>query len=138
MTKLYMVAHALHIFFGSEIGADFTDIRPDKEFEISPQGEWVDLKSDLSKQHHEDGWTWNFGFQVSARIDEAALVWYGAMMIPYSAIDNRQAAQGNTLRINLFRSQGSASAQHEVAWRSPMSDSFHVPERFGFLRLVKK
>jgi hypothetical protein len=120
------------------IGADFSDIRRYKEFEISPQGEWVDLEIDLNKPHHEDGWKWSSGFQVSARIDEAAHVWYGAMKIPYSAIDNRQAAQGNMLRINLFRSQGPASARHEIAWRSPMNDSFHVPERFGLLRLVKK
>ena len=120
------------------IGADFADIRRYKEFEISPQGEWVDLEIDLSNPHHEDGWKWNSGFQVSARIDEAAHVWYGAMKIPYSAIDNRQAAPANMLRINLFRSQGAASARHKIAWSPPMSDSFHVPERFGLLRLVKK
>lgn len=120
------------------IGADFKDIRHYKEFEVSPQGEWVDLDVDLNKPHHEDGWKWNSGFEVAARIDEAAYVWYGAMRIPYSAIDHREAAQGNMLRINLFRSQGPASARHEIAWRAPMSNSFHVPERFGLLRLVKK
>ena len=59
------------------IGADFTDIRRYKEFEISPQGEWMDLDIDLNKPHHEDGWKWNSGFQVSARIDEtgSCLVW---------------------------------------------------------------
>lgn len=120
------------------IGNDFKDIRRYKEFEISPQGEWIDLDIDLNKPHHEDGWRWNSGFQVSARIDRAAHVWYGAMRIPYSAIDNRQAAPGNTLRINLFRSQGLPSARHEIAWSSPMSNSFHVPERFGLLKLVKR
>lgn len=120
------------------IGADFTDIQRYKEFEISPQGEWIDLDIDLSKPHHENGWKWNSGFEVSARIDEAAHLWYGAMKIPYSAIDSRQAAEGNMLRINLFRSQGPESARHEIAWSSPMSDSFHVPEKFGRLRLVKK
>jgi len=120
------------------IGSDFTDIRRYKEFEISPQGEWVDLEIDLSKPHHEDGWKWNSGFQVSARIDEAAHIWYGAMKIPYSAIDHRQAAPGNMLRIDLFRSQGPPSARHEIAWRAPMNDSFHTPERFGLLKLVKK
>lgn len=120
------------------IGDDFNDIRRYKEFEISPQGEWVDLAIDLNRPHHEEGWKWNSGFQVSARIDEAAHVWYGAMKIPYSAIDSRPVAQGNTLRINLFRSQGPASALHQIAWRSPMSASFHVPERFGLLKLVKK
>lgn len=120
------------------IGSDFKDIRRYKEFEISPQGEWVDLDIDLDQPHHEDGWKWNSGFQVSARIDEATHVWYGAMKIPYSAIDNRPAAPGNILRINLFRSQGPKSARHQIAWRAPMRDSFHVPERFGTLELIKK
>ena len=35
---------------------------------MSPQGEWVDLDIDLAKPHHEDGWTWNSGFVVAARI----------------------------------------------------------------------
>ena len=46
---------------------------------MSPQGEWVDLDIDLAKPHHEDGWTWNSGFVVAARIDSAAKIWYGAM-----------------------------------------------------------
>jgi hypothetical protein len=120
------------------IGADFDHIRRYKEFEISPQGEWVDLDIDLDKPHHEDGWTWNSGFGVSARIDPAAHVWYGAMKIPYAAIDTRATVEGNVLRINLFRSQGPKPAQHHIAWQAPMKDSFHVPERFGLLKLVKQ
>lgn len=120
------------------IGSNFQDINLYKEFEISPQGEWIDLDIDLHKPHHEEGWTWNSGFEVSARIDRAASVWYGAMRIPYSAIDTRPAAAGNTLRVNLFRSQGPASHRMEAAWQSPMGNTFHVPERFGLLKLVKK
>ena len=120
------------------IGADFNQIRRYKEFEISPQGEWIDLDIDLDKPHNGAGWTWNSGFAVSARIDKAAHVWYGAMRIPYSAIDTRPAAAGNVLRINLFRSQGPASDRHQIAWQAPMSESFHVPERFGLLKLVKQ
>ena len=120
------------------IGADFNDISRYREFELSPQGEWVDLDIDLHKPHHEEGWKWNSGFAVSARIDKAAHVWYGAMRIPYSAIDTRPATAGNLLRINLFRSQGPTSARHQIAWQAPMSNSFHVPERFGLLKLVKQ
>jgi hypothetical protein len=119
------------------IGADFKNIRRYKEFEVSPQGEWVDLDIDLDRPHHEDGWKWNSGLEVSARIDRAAHIWYGAMRIPYSAIDTRPAAAGNTLRINLFRCQGPSSTRKYLAWRAPMSDSFHIPERFGILKLVK-
>lgn len=120
------------------IGSDFQNIRHYKEFEISPRGEWVDLDIDLDHRHPEGGWKWNSGFAVSARIDEAAHVWYGAMKIPYSAIDTRPAAAGNVLRINLFRSQGPPSARHEITWQPTMSNSFHVPERFGLLKLVKQ
>jgi hypothetical protein len=120
------------------LGSDFADIRRYKEFEISPQGEWIDLDIDLNKPHHEDGRKWNSGFQVEARIDEATHIWYGAMRIPYSSVDDRHAAAGNMLRINLYRSQGPPSALHQIAWRPTMSDSFHVPEQFGLLRLLKK
>jgi hypothetical protein len=119
------------------IGSDFKNIRRYKEFELSPQGEWVDLDIDLDRPHHEDGWKWNSGFEVSARIDKAAHVWYGAMRIPYGAIDTRPAAIGNTLRINLFRCQGPSARRKYLAWRTPNGDSFHVPERFGILELVK-
>ena len=117
---------------------DFKDIKHYKEFEVSPQGEWIDLDVDLHKPHHEDGWVWNSGFEVSARIDQAAHVWYGAMRIPYSAIDTRPLTPGNSLRVNLFRSQGPESHRQEITWRAPMSETFHVPERFGLLKLVKK
>lgn len=119
------------------IGSDFQHIRRYKEFEMSPRGEWIDLDIDLDKPHNENGWKWNSGFEVSARINATAHVWYGAMKIPYRALDNHPAAAGNTLRINFFRSQGPASARHQLAWQAPMSNSFHVPERFGLIKLVK-
>jgi hypothetical protein len=119
------------------IGSDFQHIRRYKEFEISPQGEWLDLDIDLDHPRLENGWKWNSGFEVSARIDAAAHVWYGAMKIPYIAVDTRPSETGNVLRINLFRSQGPPWARHQIAWQAPMGNSFHVPERFGTLKLVK-
>ena len=52
------------------IGSDMQNIRKYKEFEVSPRGEWVDLDINLDTPHHEDGWIWNSGFTVAARIDE--------------------------------------------------------------------
>jgi len=63
------------------LGSDFQDIQRYKEFEISPQGDWIDLDIDLHKPHHEEGWTWNSGFEVLARIDPKTHIWYGAMRI---------------------------------------------------------
>lgn len=117
------------------IGSDFNDIQRYKEFEVSPQGEWVDLDINLHNSHHEEGWLWNSGFEHTARIDRANHVWYAAIRIPMKAIDSRQPAPGNTFRVNLFLSQGPRSHHRELTWQPPMSNTFHVPERFGVLEL---
>jgi len=119
------------------VGSDFADINRYKEFEVSPQGEWIDLDIDLHNPHHEDGWKWNSGFEAAAKIDPAKHVWYAAMRIPLTAIDSRPIAPGNTLRLNLFRSQGPPPRLQEITWQPPMSKSFHVPDRFGLLKLVR-
>jgi hypothetical protein len=118
------------------IGSDFHDVKHYREFELSPQGEWVDLDIDLKKPQHEDGWTWNSGFTVNARIDATKHRWYAAMRIPFSALDRQSPADGSEFRLNLFVSEGPPSNHHALTWQSPMSDTFHVPERFGLLRLV--
>jgi hypothetical protein len=117
------------------LGADFDNIRHYREFEVSPQGEWVDLDVDLdAPPPHENGWVWSSGFEVAARIDAESGVWHGVMRIPYVSVDARPAAAGNRLRANLFRSQG---PRHQpIAWRPTNKDTFHVPEAFGILRLV--
>jgi hypothetical protein len=119
------------------VGSDFENIRRYREFEVSPQGEWIDLDINLDLPHHEDGWTWNSGFKVAARIDRKAKIWYAAMRIPFSALDQRAPKAGNKFRVNLFRSQGPPERQHPLAWKAPMTDTFHTPERFGELELVK-
>jgi len=118
------------------LGSDFQNIRRYREFELSPQGEWIDLDIDLTKPHHEDGWTWNSGFVVAARIDSTAKIWYGAMRIPFSALESRSPEVGQRFRINLFRSQGPPPNRVAVAWQPTMSKTFHVPERFGLLQLI--
>jgi Carbohydrate family 9 binding domain-like len=120
------------------IGSDFKNIQHYREFELSPQGEWLDLDIDLSKPHHEEGWKWNSGFQVVARIDEQTKTWYGAIKIPWTALDETPPSRGKTLRVNFFRSQGPRSNRKEIAWKPTLSETFHVPERFGLLRLVAR
>ena len=119
------------------IGSNFGNIRRYKEFEVSPQGEWIDLDIDLTKPHHEDGWKWNSGFAMAARIDADAKIWYGAMRIPFSALQNRPAATNETFRINLFWSQGPVSNRIHSVWQPTMSNTFHTPEKFGLLHLIE-
>jgi cellulose/xylan binding protein with CBM9 domain len=117
------------------IGSDFQNIRKYKEFEVSPKGEWVDLDIDLNNPHHEDGWKWNSGFAVATHIDERSKVWYACMRIPYSSVDGRPAAAGNTLRVNFYRAQGPTSQHKAIAWQPTQQASYHVPKAFGILKL---
>ena len=117
-------------------GSDFQNIRRYKEFEVSPQSEWVDLDINLDAPRHEDGWIWNSGFQAAARIDRGAKIWYAFMRIPYGSVDARPAASGNRLRINFFLSEGPRANHKSLAWQATKQPSFHVPEVFGTLKLV--
>ena len=116
------------------LGSDFENIRRYREFEVSPQGEWVDVDVDLRNPRHEEGWVWNSGMAVAATIDAGQKVWFGAMRIPYKSIDARPAAAGNALRMNLYRSQG--SSHQPIAWQPTGKETFHAPEAFGTLLLV--
>jgi hypothetical protein len=118
------------------IGSDFQNIRRYKEFEISPQGEWVDLDINLDSPHHEDGWKWNSGMQVKSRIDRKNKIWYGAMKIPMTAIDPHPAHAGTMFRVNLFRMQGPPDDQKSLTWQPTMKATFHVPEHFGRMVLA--
>ncbi|MCZ2075298.1 MAG: carbohydrate-binding family 9-like protein [Bryobacterales bacterium] len=119
------------------IGTNFDNIRRYKEFQVSPQGEWVDLDIDRDQKKPESGWVWNSGFEVKARIDEKKKIWYGEMRIPIGKIDTRPPRAGNEMRINFYRIQGPPEQHRGIAWQPTHSRTYHVPEAFGRLILSK-
>jgi hypothetical protein len=116
------------------IGSDFDHIGRYREFQVSPQSEWVDLAIDRDDPKGQEGMKWNSGYAVKGRIDRPTKIWYGEMRIPFRAIDTRAPEKGRELRIGLYRIAGAASKKH-YAWRPTGQTSFHVPNAFGILRL---
>jgi len=116
------------------IGSDFERITRYKEFQVSPQGEWVDLDIDRDNPGGP-GMSWNSGMTVKARIDAQAKIWYGVMRIPFSAIDARVPEKGRELRIGLYRIAGVEGSKRFYAWRPTGRTTFHEPKAFGTLRL---
>lgn len=120
------------------LGADFEKIWQYREYQVSPQGEWVDLDIDRKQPKPEGGWKWDSGFQVSARIDKEHKVWYGAMKIPIASITDKPAKPGFEFRVNYYRIQGPPPQRRFIAWRpTGPSGNHHIPEAFGLLRLEK-
>jgi hypothetical protein len=119
------------------IGTDYQDIKRYTEFQVSPQGEWVDLHIDRNPNPAVHDWQWNSGFEVKARIDSSKKIWYGEMRIPLAKIDQRAPKAGLEMRINFYRFQGPPPDRKRIAWRPTNSNNYHVPEAFGRLILEK-
>jgi hypothetical protein len=120
------------------VGWEANNIYRYKEFEISPQGEWVDLDIDRTPGHSRTDIKWDSGFENQARIDADKKTWYGVMKIPFASIDQRPPKNGQELRINLYRCQDANPHRKYIAWQPTKSRSFHMPESFGTLRLEGK
>jgi hypothetical protein len=119
------------------IGTDSDDIKHYTEFQVSPQGEWVDLEIDRKPNPKHDV-AWNSGFEVKARIDRDKKVWFGEMRIPLAKIDRREPKDGREMRVNFYRIQGPGPNRKLINWQPVNNDSFHTPEAFGRLRLSAK
>ena len=119
------------------VGTDFDRIWKYKEFQVSPQNEWVDLDIDRKNPLPEGGWGWNSGYKVKARVDEKNKIWYGEMQIPIKSIDSRPPKEGLEMRINFYRIQGPPSDKKHIAWQPTNSATYHVPEAFGRMKLGK-
>lgn len=97
----------------------------------------MDLDIDRNSDPPNHNWQWNSGFEVKARVDNDRKVWYGEMRIPMDKIDKRAPKIGNLMRINFYRFQGPPSDRKQIAWNPTGVNNYHVPEKFGTLKLEK-
>lgn len=101
-----------------------------KEFEISPNGQWLDLEISPQGLSHVSS-----GMHPRARIDENRRVWTAELAIPFTALTSRFDPE-ERWRVNFFRCEGSEPERFYSAWQPTETEmpNFHVPERFGWLR----
>lgn len=118
------------------IGHDLENIHLYKEFEVSPQGEWVDLDVDRKRAGREVDASWNSGFRSQTQIDRGRKVWISEMQITWNSIHPGPITDGTELRLNLYRIEGGPVDRKFIAWQPVMAESYHTPERFGRLLLV--
>jgi hypothetical protein len=119
------------------IGHDLKNINLYKEFEVTPQSEWVDLDVDKGKASDFVNWKWDSHFKFHNRVDKSAKIWYCEMQIPWKSIAAAEPQNGQEFRLNLYRIEGSGDSRKYIAWRPVNNPSYHTPERFGRLILAK-
>ena len=118
------------------IGSDYRKTSRYKEFQVSPQGEFVDLDIRRDDPKGQKGVDWESGFTVAARIDEKRRIWYGERRIPFASLEVKSPPKaGDELRVGFYRIEGAAPNRVYVAWRPTGATTFHVPSAFGSLVL---
>jgi len=104
-----------------------------KEFEVSPNGLWIDLDIAPGVKHDLQS-----SLRRRAAIDECARIWRAELAIPMQSLADRfdPAAEW---RANFYRVEGPTEPRFYSAWQPTMTPqpNFHVPEAFGRLRFVE-
>ena len=100
-----------------------------KEFEVSPNGYWIDLDIAPGEKHDSKSGLWR-----RVLLNEAAKTWVAEMALPMKCLVDHFDS-GATWRVNFFRVEGAGEPRFYSAWqptRTP-APNFHVPEAFGEL-----
>jgi len=111
---------------------DPSEPRAYKEFEVSPNGMWIDLN--ISPAGDTD---LKSGLQRSVSLDEKSRRWAAELAIPMRSLTERFDPAA-TWRANFYRVEGSAEPRAYLAWQPTHSrqPNFHVPAVFGKLRFA--
>jgi alpha-galactosidase len=104
------------------------------EFEISPDGKWIDLDIVLGEKmpgHHGNP---HSGMIGRVQTDEAQKIWTADIALPLDRL-KPDFGPAEVWRVNFFRVEGPAEPRFYSCWRPTRSPrpNFHVPEVFGKL-----
>jgi len=101
-----------------------------KEFEVSPNGFWIDLEiANGSLQHIKSG------LQRRVNIDEPKKTWTAELAVPMKSL-TQTFDPASLWRVNFFRVEGPTEPRFYSSWQptNTPQPNFHVPERFGYLK----
>ena len=113
---------------------DDSDLFVYKEFEIGPNGFWIDLNiSHGSKEEMRSG------LKRRVVLDEKVKTWTADLAIPMKSLTNSFAANRDW-RVNFYRVEGATEPRFYSAWSPTYSQepNFHVPSAFGKLIFREK
>lgn len=105
-----------------------------REFEVAPNGMWIDLdifpggRADLKS-----------GMKRSVFLDDKAQRWAAELAIPMSALTSKFDPKA-VWRANFYRVEGKAEPRAYLSWQptGTAQPNFHVPAAFGRLRFAAR
>jgi hypothetical protein len=115
------------------------DLKAYYEIETNPLGAILDIVFRRSRSGYKGDWAWNCdGLAVAARKTEIG--WNAEFAIPFAAIGDVPVS-GTIWRANFCRidrpSRDGSLPRELTAWSAPHRETFHTPERFGFIEFTE-
>ena len=104
-----------------------------KEFEVSPNGFWIDLDIAPGEKHDLKS-----GLRRRVILNEATKTWVAELALPMKSL-SAHFDPAATWRVNFYRVEGSAEPRFYSAWQPTKTPApnFHVPEAFGELTFAQ-
>jgi alpha-galactosidase len=105
------------------------ELRRYKEFEVSPNGMWIDLEIAPGEKHDL-----NSGLRRRVVVNELSKTWIAELALPMNCLVEKFDAAA-IWRVNFYRVEGEKEPRFYSAWQptgTPLAN-FHVPEAFGRL-----
>ena len=104
-----------------------------KEFEVSPNGFWIDL--DIGAGEKQD---LRSGLRRRAKLNEQNKTWVAELVLPMKSL-TAEFDLAKAWRVNFFRVEGASEPRFYSAWQSTgtPTPNFHVPDAFGKLAFEK-
>ena len=108
---------------------DRSNPRRYKEFEVSPNGCWIDLDIAPGEKHDLKS-----GLRRRVILDETSRMWTAELAIPMQCL-LQKFDPALIWRVNFYRVEGAEEPRFYSAWRPTGTavPNFHVPEAFGEL-----
>ena len=106
-----------------------SNLRRYKEFEVSPNGFWIDLDIAPGEKHDLKS-----GLKRRVFLDEAKKTWTAELAIPMKCLVEKFEPAARW-RVNFYRVEGASEPRFYSAWQptGTAMPNFHVPEAFGEL-----
>ncbi len=131
--KLWEHSDVLECFIGPNAAA----ARRYKEFQVAPDGRFIDIAVDRVANPHSGDMTWNSGARFASTVDVLSKTWRAVMEIPWEAIEV-DSSRTFVVECNFYRATGTFHGDELLAW-SPTGygeKCFHRVEHFGRLQIV--
>jgi hypothetical protein len=108
------------------------------EFETNPLGALLDIVFRRSRSGYKGDWRWNCK-ELKAATRRTEQGWNAEIAIPFSAIASMPVT-GTIWRANFCRidrpARDGSLPRELTAWSPPRRETFHTPERFGYLEFA--